>query len=95
MVCLDLSTEGQGRLRWRFPAQGSLGQLSGRPAIGRLGIYLADTGGMLYSIDPETGAERWRVDVGSQISTGLAAHDGRIYVPTRGGGLLCFEEGED
>ena len=95
VACLDLSAAGQGRLRWKFPAQGSLGQISGRPALGQLGVYLADTGGMLYCLDAETGAERWRVDVGSPISTGLATHDGRIYVPTRGSGLLCFQEGEE
>ena len=97
VLYLDLAKPGQ--LLKRFPAQGTLATLPGPPAIGRKGVYIADSNGVLYCIDKTTAAELWRCDVGSPVGTGILAHDDRIYIPTRpgglnGGSLLCFEEGE-
>lgn len=91
VLFLDLANPGQ--LLKRFPPQGSLGPLPGPPVVGRNGVYIADANGVLYCIDAVTGTERWRADLGSPVSTGILAVDGRIFVPTRGGNLLCFEEG--
>jgi outer membrane protein assembly factor BamB len=93
VVAVDLARPGQ--LVWRFPAQGSIGALAAAPAIGLRGVYVADQQGTLYCIDPATGAKRWQADLGSPPSSGLLVHDGRIYVPTKSGTLVCFEEGED
>lgn len=92
VAAIDLAHPGQ--LLWRFPAQGALGQLSGAPAIGQRGIYVADQKGTLYCID-FNGRERWKADLGSAVMTGILATDGRVYVPTRNGPVMCFEEGEE
>lgn len=92
VLFLDLANPGQ--LLKRFPAQGSLGLLPGPPVVGRNGLYIADANGVLYCVDKVTGIERWRADLGSPVATGILASGGRIFIPTRGGSLLCFEEGE-
>jgi outer membrane protein assembly factor BamB/tetratricopeptide (TPR) repeat protein len=84
-----------GTLLWRFPAQGTVGPLIGRPALGNRGLYIADQQGTLHCIDIQSGQLRWKADLGSPASAGIAALDGHVYVPLRNGQLLCFEEGED
>lgn len=92
MVAVDLTRPGQ--LLWRFPAQGAIGQLAGAPVIGQRGLYVADQKGTLYCVDLN-GRERWKADLGSAVTTGILAAEGRLYVPTRNGPLMCFEEGEE
>jgi len=95
VVALDLSKEAQAPVRWRFPANGKIGKIHGRPALGKLGLYIADADGRLYCIDRETGKLRWKSDIGTKITIGVLAHEGRIYVGTEKGQLICFEEGDD
>lgn len=93
VVAIDLMRVGN--LAWSFPAQGTIGALTTPPAIGQRGIYVADQRGTLRCLDAATGAERWHADLGSPVSGGLLVHEGRIFIPTRAGMLMCFEEGED
>ena len=93
VVAVDLANPGQ--LLWRFPAQGRSTPLAAAPAIGKRGIYIADQLGTLRCLDAATGVERWHADLGSAAASGILAHDGRIFVPTRAGLLVCFEEGEE
>ena len=92
--CLDLTRSGQ--LRWLAPAKGtSLGNLVGSPTLGRNGLYIADSNGVLLCLDPQTGATRWKVDLGGTAVGGALAVDGRVLVPLRNSQLVCFEEGEE
>jgi outer membrane protein assembly factor BamB len=59
------------------------------------GIYIADAKGLLHCLDPLTGAERWKAEIGGAAVGGILAHDGRVFVPTKSGQLVCFEEGEE
>jgi len=93
VVAVDLARPGQ--LAWRFPAQGATGSLTIAPAIGQRGVYIADQQGTLHCLDAATGVERWHADLGSPPSSGILAHEGRLYVPTRAGTLVCFEEGDE
>lgn len=93
---LGLDLAQPGPVRWRLPAGlGSLGTLAGEPAVGQRGIYVAGANGVLTCIEAATGRERWRCDLGQPVTGGLAARDGRVFVPVRSGQLWCFEEGED
>ncbi|MCK6489377.1 MAG: PQQ-like beta-propeller repeat protein [Planctomycetes bacterium] len=93
---LGLDLAQPGPVRWRLPAGlGSLGSLAGEPAVGQRGIYVAGANGVLTCIEASTGRERWRCDLGQPVTGGLAARDGRVFVPVRSGQLWCFEEGED
>jgi tetratricopeptide (TPR) repeat protein len=92
--CLDLTQAGA--VRWRAPMRGSsLGTLVGSPALGLRGLYAADANGLLHCLDPATGESRWRADLGGAAVGGALALDGRIFIPTRNGHLVCFEEGEE
>ena len=93
VMAVDLARPGQ--LIWRFPTQGSGAPLTAAPVIGQRGIYIADQQGILRCLNAVTGVERWHVDLGYAASGGILAHDGRIFVPTRAGLLMCFEEGEE
>ncbi len=90
---IDLTRSGQ--LRWRYPAQGSMGTLSGAPALGRKALYAADGAGQLHAIDPATGHLRWRADLGGPAVAAPVAIEGRVLVPIRTGQVVCFEEGEE
>lgn len=91
-----IALDQPNRPLWRFPASGpGLGRLAGEPAIGQRGLYVAGDGGLLLCLDPATGKERWRADLGSPALGGVAARDGRIFIPVRGGQLVCFEEGDE
>ncbi len=92
LTAVDLARPGQ--LRWRFPATGAIGALSGAPALGLRGLYLADANGTLHCIDGQSGAERWHADLGAPATAGIVAAEGKVYVPLRNGTLICFEEGE-
>ena len=91
VIALDLNKPGT--ILWRFPDQANLGSINGPPAIGKNGVYVADSTGNLNCIDIKTGKQIWQVDLLSAANTGVLAHEGRIYVGTRAGSLLCFEEG--
>lgn len=92
VILLDLTVPG--KVLGRFPAQGTLGVLAAAPVFGRNGLYVADVNGILSCINPTTAELLWKADLGSQVNTAILSHNGRIYIPTRGGSLLCFEEGE-
>ena len=91
LIALDLKKPG--RVLWRYPAEGNLGKISGKAAIGNNGVYVADSTGNLNCIDTLTGKQLWTVDLLSAANTGVLTHDGRIFVGTRAGSLICLEEG--
>ena len=94
VACLDLSRAGL--VRWRAPAKGvGLGSLVGAPALGRRGLYVADGNGLLHCLDVATGELRWKADLGGAAVGGILALDGKVFIPTRNGQLVCFEEGEE
>lgn len=92
--CVDLTKPGQ--TRWRAPAKGvGFGALVGAPALGRRGLYVVDANGMIHCLDPQTGAERWKADLGGTPAGGPLALDGRVLVGVKNGQAVCFEEGEE
>ncbi|MBA3707656.1 MAG: DUF4388 domain-containing protein [Planctomycetes bacterium] len=93
VVALDLSHPHQNL--WQFPVQGAIAGIIGGPVVGDRGIYVADAHGILRCLDPQTGGERWKTDLGSPAVGGLMAQDGRVYVPVATGHLICFDEGDD
>ena len=93
LTALDLSHPGQ--VLWRFPTKGTAGANPGEVGIGKRGIYLTSSSGILLCVDRISGRERWRCDLGSSAVGGVAARDGLIFVALTSGQLWCFDEGED
>jgi outer membrane protein assembly factor BamB len=93
VVALDLRQPGQ--VLWHFPAMNGAIPIVGGPMIGDRAVYVADGDGVLHALDVGTGAERWRADLGSPAVAGVLAWNGRVYVPTKAGLLMCFAEGDD
>ena len=65
-------------VRWVFETSGDV---SATPAVDGTSVYVPDWGGKLYSIDRETGAENWSVDIGDY--NGLSP----VFFGQPGGGL--------
>ncbi|MDW8372365.1 MAG: DUF4388 domain-containing protein [Planctomycetota bacterium] len=93
LACLDLARPGS--LRWRAPARPLSANIVGAPAIGQLGAYAVDSAGMLHAFALVDGALRWSADLGGTPVGGVLASDGALYIPTRAGQLVCFEEGDE
>jgi outer membrane protein assembly factor BamB/tetratricopeptide (TPR) repeat protein len=93
LYALDLDHPGQ--VRWKFPLQGSFGAQPGEAAVGRKGVYVVSTNGVLFCLDRITGKERWRCDLGAPAVSGLASAGGMVFVALRNGQLWGFDEGEE
>ncbi len=93
VMALDLNKSGA--VLWRYPDQNNIGSLNGPPGIGKNGVYVADSTGNLFCIDIKTGKKKWQVDLLSAANTGVLVHEGKVYVGTRAGSIMCFEEGSD
>lgn len=93
LYALDLDHPGQ--VLWKFPLQGSFGPQPGEAAVGRNGVYVVSTNGVLFCLDRLSGKERWRCDLGAPAVSGLASAGGMVFVALRNGQLLGFDEGEE
>ena len=93
LTAIDLAHPGQ--VLWRYPDKGTAGANPGEVGIGKRGIYMTSSSGILISIDRQTGRERWRCDLGSTAIGGVAVRDGLVFVALTSGQLWCFDEGED
>ena len=60
-LAVDVDPAGGLRVRWKAPVPAD-----GSPVVGGGAVWVADTqGGMLYALDPATGAPRQQIDVGA------------------------------
>jgi len=60
-LALDVDPAGSMRVRWKAPVPAD-----GSPVVGGGAVWVADTqGGVLYALDPATGAPRQQIDVGA------------------------------
>ncbi len=63
-------------VKWTFHAEG---QLISSPAVDGAVVYVGSTGGNLYAVDRETGAEKWKFDTKSRIASSPAVAGGMVY----------------
>jgi outer membrane protein assembly factor BamB len=85
LSCLDLAT---GRLIWKHSIAD---QIRCSPTLSDGAIFLAGCDGKLHVIDATTGIERSAVPIGGPTGTTPAAHDGRGYFGTEGGGFFAVD----
>jgi outer membrane protein assembly factor BamB len=80
-----------GHQVWKLSLSGFAQQ--GVAAAGK-NFVIGATNGVVMAVNAETGAEQWRVDVGSRLATGVGT-DGRFAaVVTRDGELVVIEQGK-
>ncbi len=71
-----------GSVTWSHQLSGS--PVQSRPVVIGSTLFVGSTDGTLYALDTATGDERWRVDTGSAIITGLVNEDSVLYFATAG-----------
>ena len=54
-------------------------------------LYAGTEGGILFALDPATGVEQWKVDVGGAITRGPAFGGGVLYVGAAGGRFTAID----
>jgi outer membrane protein assembly factor BamB len=78
------------RLDWQVSLGGS-GGAGFAPAVLSDAVYAASTDGTLVSVDPATGAQRWRSNAGKPLSAGVGADASVLVVGTNKGDVLAFD----
>jgi outer membrane protein assembly factor BamB len=81
IVALNTATGAQ---LWSHQLSGS--PVQSTPVVLGSTLYVGSTDGELYALDVATGAEQWRVDTGSAITTDLANESGVLYFANAGSG---------
>ena len=78
------------QLNWQVSLGGS-GGAGFAPAARADAVYGASTDGALVSVDPATGAQRWRSNAGKPLSAGVGADESVLAVGTSKGEVLAFD----
>jgi outer membrane protein assembly factor BamB len=97
LVALDASN---GEVQWRIEAGESrlpvahsstiARSFSGSPALAGEVLWVGGVDGVLRALQPESGDELWRVDLGSPITAGLAPAGEILFVATYDGTLRAM-----
>jgi outer membrane protein assembly factor BamB len=88
----DYDAKTRPRLNWEVIVGGKAGG-GFAPAVRSDAIYAAGDDGTLVSVDPATGAQRWRSSAGTPLSAGVGADANLIVVGTDKGDVLAFDTG--
>jgi outer membrane protein assembly factor BamB len=78
------------QLNWQV-SLGGAGSAGFAPAVLSDAVYAASTDGTLVSVDPATGAQRWRSNAGKPLSAGVGADASVLVVGTNKGDVLAFD----
>ena len=77
-----------GNVNWKYLLKGSTGASS--PVVCKDKIIVCTRTGIVSILDAKTGALLWEFDTGEQILASPAVINGRFYILTGRGTLLCF-----
>ena len=86
----EFDAKANARVNWQL-AVGGKGPSGFAPAARPEALYAASSDGALVSVDPKTGAQRWRVDAGKGLSAGVGADAQAVVVGTNKGDVLAFD----
>ncbi len=76
-------------MAWQQQAQGPFGPWS--PAVVGGSVFVGDESGFVTAFDETTGVQRWQLDVGSAINSGITFSDGLLIVGDDGGALHVLD----
>jgi outer membrane protein assembly factor BamB len=74
------SLRPDGTVRWRVEPTDATRGFHGTPAVANGTAYLGAYDGVLYALDLETGATRWRTHLADAIGASPAYHEGTVYI---------------
>lgn len=81
VICLDLES---GKLKWSFHSSFSTKDFhwTSSPGVTDTGIYFAGLDGVVYALDPQSGKQTWKTNLGARVTTSVAVHGHDLYVGT-------------
>ena len=85
-----LEAKATARVNWQV-SLGSKGGPAFAPAVRPDAIYAASPDGVLVSVDPANGTQRWRINTGKPLSAGVGADAVAVAVGTDKGDVLVFD----
>jgi outer membrane protein assembly factor BamB len=95
VVCTDPAS---GKEKWKFKLEGDLrkegGFLAAPPAAAGGQLFLCTLKGEVLQMDPKNGKLARTFKVGSPLRYQPAIEDGKIYVSTQDGKLICLDAGD-
>lgn len=86
----DYNAKTTPRLSWQVGVGGKGGG-GFAPAVRSDAVYAAGDDGTLVSVDPTSGAQRWRSNAGTRLSAGVGANASLVVVGTDKGEVLAFD----
>jgi outer membrane protein assembly factor BamB len=86
----DFQAKTSARVNWQVSV-GSKMAPGFVPALREDALYAASSEGSVVSVDPASGAQRWRVNAGKPLSAGVGADATAVVVGTDKGDVLAFD----
>jgi outer membrane protein assembly factor BamB len=95
--CVIAIDYGTGKQLWSRPMDGDLVELGGHlaspPIAAGRSLLVATVKGIVLQLNPETGQTIKSYEIGSPIRFPPVVDQGRIYVGTQDGKLVCVDTG--
>ena len=81
LLCLDLTT---GKAKWTFHSSFSSHDFhwTSTPSLTDERIYFAGLDGVIYALDPQSGKQIWKKDLGARVTTSVALRGNDLYAGT-------------
>src|SRR5260370_39882036 len=81
LLCLDLAT---GKAKWTFHSSFSSQDFhwTSTPSLTAERIYFAGLDGVIYALDPQSGKQVWKKDLGARVTTSVALRGNDLYAGT-------------
>jgi outer membrane protein assembly factor BamB len=86
----EFAAKANPRVNWQVSVGGKAPP-GFAPAARGDAVYAAAPDGAMVSVDPATGAQRWRVNAGKSLSAGIGADATSVVVGTDKGDVLAFD----
>jgi outer membrane protein assembly factor BamB len=86
----EFAAKATGRVNWQVSVASKVTP-GFVPAVLSDALYAAAPDGALVSVDPASGAQRWRINVGKSLSAGVGADATTVVVGSNKGDVLAFD----
>ncbi len=89
-VCLDLK---EGSVIW----QTEISAAKAAAAVNKESLVVGDLDGIVHALDVQNGKEQWKFDLGGVVDSGPTIVDGKVFIASQAGELVCLslKEGKE